>query len=231
MAVRPQASDVDKTCGETHLQRLLRSGCTRKHNEWQHAQLKAYICAMCALHPYAEQTRRCCKHPILVLSARSDGGCRVACTACVARLPYDCVLQGVSEQAMVQVIAPAVKPLVSDRAAAVKEQCFAAVGSWLGASRSALHVSEARPHLWALLPMQADVCCWCAGRHAQTVIPRSCQQHNTGDTNKGLCSVCNHTSQHFNQRTLCVVSDDMSNAGVVSNLATSQWKKLLSACY
>ena len=47
-----------------------------------------------------------------------------------------CLLQGVSEQAMVQVIAPAVKPLVSDRASAVKEQCFAAVGSWLGASRS-----------------------------------------------------------------------------------------------
>lgn len=47
-----------------------------------------------------------------------------------------CLSQGVSEQAMVQVIAPAVKPLVSDRASAVKEQCFAAVGSWLGASRS-----------------------------------------------------------------------------------------------
>ncbi|KAA6419548.1 MAG: hypothetical protein FRX49_10473 [Trebouxia sp. A1-2] len=45
------------------------------------------------------------------------------------------VTKGVSEQAMVQVIAPAVKPLVSDRASAVKEQCFAAVGSWLGASR------------------------------------------------------------------------------------------------
>ncbi|DBA86358.1 TPA: hypothetical protein ACH3X2_005589 [Trebouxia sp. C0005] len=47
------------------------------------------------------------------------------------------VTKGVSEQAMVQVIAPAVKPLVCDRASAVKEQCFAAVGSWLGASRPA----------------------------------------------------------------------------------------------
>lgn len=84
-------------------------------------------------------------HPALDISGRSYGECYVACTACVARLSNECLLQGVSEQAMVQVIAPAVKPLVSDRATAVKEQCFAAVGSWLGAPRSALHVSEARP--------------------------------------------------------------------------------------
>lgn len=32
-------------------------------------------------------------------------------------------------------VAPAVKPLGSDRANAVKEQCFTAVASWLGASR------------------------------------------------------------------------------------------------
>ena len=36
---------------------------------------------------------------------------------------------------MVEVIAPAAKPLVSDRANAVKEQCFTAVAGWLGASR------------------------------------------------------------------------------------------------
>ena len=44
-------------------------------------------------------------------------------------------VQGVSEQSMAEVIAPAVKPLVSDRANAVKEQCFMAVAGWLGASR------------------------------------------------------------------------------------------------
>ena len=47
-------------------------------------------------------------------------------------------MQGVSEQDMVQIIAPAIKPLVSDRASAVKEACFASVASWLGASRSVL---------------------------------------------------------------------------------------------
>ena len=56
--------------------------------------------------------------------------------------PLADVLQGVSEQLMVQVVAPAVKPLVSDRASAVKEQCFTAVAGWLGASRSALHAGS-----------------------------------------------------------------------------------------
>ena len=72
-----------------------------------------------------------------------------------------CIMQGVSEQNMVQIIAPAIKPLVSDRASAVKEACFASVASWLGASRSVLllkwHVeltcSIHPPHLSAL---QAD---------------------------------------------------------------------------
>ena len=36
---------------------------------------------------------------------------------------------------MVDVVAPAVKPVVSDRANAVKEQCFTAIAGWLGASR------------------------------------------------------------------------------------------------
>ena len=45
--------------------------------------------------------------------------------------------QGVRQEVMVATIAPSVRPLVSDRAAAVKEQCFAALANWLGASRYA----------------------------------------------------------------------------------------------
>lgn len=44
-------------------------------------------------------------------------------------------MQGASEKSLVHMVAPAVKPLVSDRANAVKEQCFTAVAGWLGASR------------------------------------------------------------------------------------------------
>lgn len=43
-------------------------------------------------------------------------------------------VQGVREELMVSTIAPAVRPLVSDRTPAVKEQCFAALAGWLGAS-------------------------------------------------------------------------------------------------